>query len=615
MVKKMIILILSIAMLSAICIICFYVNENSKMVVSWLNGQIIVTNEDYEKLVESTNKTVSELNSQIEDLKNSNDTLFSELSNITNLYNQELGKNEANEELLQDYLSQIETINAQLASNEEMLNNLTTLINQMCGQMLDSIIELPEEFQGNNVTINYIVAEDNDFFVYPSANTLNSFGLYFFDYSEGTLTEIDSCGNASKPGYFKNIDNGYIYKAGQNIKKFDMDTMSVTTLYESVGSYVEYVDTSDGFYILAHKVSSYYNYITDTFTKLNSIAGSGSSSTISVFDFEKDLFYVSGTSLHYINKATLEYSLISSEVVYNNCNIFDVGGEYVAFFTSNSDKKGCYKIDLANSELITVDDSLSFTYSSGVVANDTLLVWLSGNGLYTYKSGVLTKCLDSTYTSGALLSVLYHTEDYFLVTTNLSVVPGIYKVDSDGTFTQLYDKAYNWMYSYCYEDTLLIGSSVSSSNYYDLLSIDLNSFVVTEFYKGSDGCYSIFIDLGDEIFISSDDEGYFLRLDKTTNSVDYYSYSNKGGLRRVELLNAKLYKSNSAYHIFLGTNAIAVYDREDDKMYQITIDDDMSDFENGVFYSHFEELENGDLYYRYEIQNDLTIEKSLALFK
>ena len=100
MVKKMIILILSIAMLSAICIICFYVNENSKMVVSWLNGQIIVTNEDYEKLVENTNKTVSELNSQIEDLKNANATLYSELSNITNLYNQELGKNEANEELL-----------------------------------------------------------------------------------------------------------------------------------------------------------------------------------------------------------------------------------------------------------------------------------------------------------------------------------------------------------------------------------------------------------------------------------------------------------------------------------------------------------------------------------
>ena len=599
-------------MLSAICIICFYVNENSKMVVSWLNGQIIVTNEDYEKLVENTNKTVSELNSQIEDLKNANATLYSELSNITNLYNQELGKNEANEELLQDYLSQIETINAQLASNEEMLNNLTTLINQMCGQMLDSIIELPEEFQGNNVTINYIVAEDNDFFIYP--NRVNSFSLYFFDYSEGVLTAIDSCTRYSAPTSFKRINNGYIYKAGQDINKFDLETMTVTTLYKSAGSKVEYVDTSDGFYILSFNVSAYYSYVTDSFTTLNSV-GYGSFHNVLVFDFENDLFYVSGDCLHYINKATLEYSLISSEVVYNNCNIFDVGGEYVAFFTSNSDKKGCYKIDLTNFELITVDDSLSFTYSSGVVANDTLLVWLSGNGLYTYKSGVLTKCLDSTYTSGALLSVLYHTEDYFLVTTNLSVVPGIYKVDNDGTFTQLYDKAYNWMYSYCYEDTLLIGSSVRSSNYYDLLSIDLNSFVVTEFYKGSDGCYSIFIDLGDEIFISSDDEGEFLRLDKTTNSADYYSYSYNSSLRRVELLNAKLYKSNSAYHIFLGTNAIAVYDREDDKMYQITIDDDMSDLENGVFYSHFEELENGDLYYRYEIQNDLTIEKSLALFK
>lgn len=614
MVKKMIILILSIAMLSAICIICFYVNENSKVVVNWLNGQTIVSNEDYEDLVESTNKTVSELNSQITNLENSNATLYSELSNITNLYNQELGKNEANEELLQNYLSQIETINAQLASNEEMLNNLTTLINQMCGQMLDSIIELPEEFQGNNVTINYIVAEDNDFFVYPSANTLNSFGLYFFDYSEGTLTEIDSCGAVSKPGYFKNIDNGYIYKAGQNIKKFDMDTMSVTTLYESAGSKVEYVDTSDGFYILSFNVSAYYSYVTDSFTTLNSV-GYGSFHNVLVFDFDNDLFYVSGDCLHYINKATMEYSLISSEVVYNNCNIFDVSGEYVAFFTSNSDKKGCYKIDLANSELITVDDSLSFTYSSGVVVNDTLLVYLSGNGLYTYKSGVLTKCLDSTYTSNILLSVLYHTEDYFLVTTNSSAVPGIYLVDSDGTFIELYDNGYGWSYSYRYDDTLLIGSSVSSSSYYDLLSIDLNSFVVTEFYKGSDGCYSIFIDLGDEIFISSDDSGYFLRLDKTTNSVDYYSYSYNGSLRRVELLNAKLYKSNSAYHIFLGTNAIAVYDRENDKMQRFAIDDDMSDVENGVFYSHFEELENGDLYYRYEIQNDLTIEKSLALFK
>ena len=89
-------------------------------------------------------------------MENSNATLYSELSNITNLYNQELGKNEANEELLQNYLSQIETINAQLASNEEMLNNLTTLINQMCGQMLDSIIELPEEFQESNNAIRYI---------------------------------------------------------------------------------------------------------------------------------------------------------------------------------------------------------------------------------------------------------------------------------------------------------------------------------------------------------------------------------------------------------------------------------------------------------------------------
>ena len=601
-------------MLSAICIICFYVSENSKVVVTWLNGQTIVSNEDYEKLVESTNKTVSELNSQITDLENSNATLYSELSNITNLYNQELGKNEANEELLQNYLSQIETINAQLASNEEMLNNLTTLINQMCGQMLDSIIELPEEFQGNNVTINYIVAEDNDFFVYPSASNLISFGLYFFDYSEGTLTEIDSCGQVSKPGYFKNIDNGYIYKAGQDINKFDLETMTVTTLYESVGSYVEYVDTSDGFYILAHNVSLYYNYITDTFTKLNSIAGSGSSSTISVFDFEKDLFYVSGTSLHYINKDTMQYSLISSVVWYNNCNIFRVGDEYLAFFNYSSANKGCYKIDLTNFELVTIDGSLSFSSASGVVANDTLLVWLSGNGFYTYKSGVFTKCLDSTYTSNILLSVLYHTEDYFLVTTNSYAVPGIYKVDSDGTFIKLYDNGYGWSYSYRYDDILLIGSSVGSSSYYDLLSIDLNSFVATEFYKGRGGCYSIFIDLGDEIFISSDDEGYFLRLDKTTNSVDYYSYSYNSSLRYVELLNAKLYKSNSAYHIFLGTNAIAVYDRENDKMQRFAIDDDMSDLENGVFYGHFEELENGDLYYRYEIQNDLTIEKSLALF-
>ena len=606
----MIILILSIAILSAICVICFYVSENSKVVVNWLYGQTIVSNEDYEDLVESTNKTVSELNSQITDLENSNATLYSELSNITNLYNQELGKNEANEELLQDYLSQIETINAQLASNEEMLNNLTTLINQMCGQMLDSIIELPEEFQGNNVTINYIVAEDNDFFICPVSYSRRS--LYFFDFSDGVLTAIDSCSNT--PTSFKKLNNGYIYKEGQDINKFDLETMTVTTLYKSAGSNVEYVDTSDGFYILSFNVSAYYSYVTDSFTTLNSV-GYGSFHNILVFDFDNDLFYVSGDCLHYINKATMEYSLISSEVVYNNCNIFDVGGEYVAFFFSNSDKKGCYKIDLANSELITVDDSLSFTYSSGVVANDTLLVYLSGNGLYTYKSGVLTKCLDSTCTSNILLSVLYHTEDYFLVTTDFSAVPGIYKVDSDGTFIKLYDNGYRWSYSYRYDDTLLIGSSVSSSSYYDLLSIDLNSFVVTEFYKGSDGCYSIFIDLGDEIFISSDDSGDFLRLDKTTNSVDYYSYSYNSSLRYVELLNAKLYKSNSAYHIFLGTNAIAVYDRENDKMQRIAIDDDMSDLENGVFYGHFEELENGDLYYRYEIQNDLTIEKSLALFK
>ena len=610
MVKKMIILILSIAILSAICIICFYVSENSKVVVTWLNGQTIVSNEDYEKLVESTNKTVSELNSQITDLENSNATLYSELSNITNLYNQELGKNEANEELLQNYLSQIETINAQLASNEEMLNNLTTLINQMCGQMLDSIIELPEEFQESNNEIRYIVAEDNDFFIYPVS--YSRYSLYFFDFSDGVLTAIDSCSNS--PTSFKKLNNGYIYKEGQDINKFDLETMTVTTLYKSAGSKVEYVDTSDGFYILSFNVSAYYSYVTDSFTTLNSV-GYGSFHNVLVFDFDNDLFYVSGDCLHYINKATMEYSLISSEVVYNNCNIFDVGGEYVAFFTTNSVKNGCYKIDLTNFELITVDDSLSFTYSSGVVVNDTFLVYLSGNGLYTYKSGVLTKCLDSTYTSNILLSVLYHTEDYFLVTTNLSVVPGIYKVDSDGTFIKLYDNGYRWSYSYRYDDTLLIGSSVSNSNYYDLLSIDLNSFVATEFYKGSDGCYSIFIDLGDEIFISSDDEGYFLRLDKTTNSVDYYSYSYNNSLRYVELLNAKLYKSNSAYHIFLGTNAIAVYDRENDKMQRFAIDDDMSDLENGVFYGHFEELENGDLYYRYEIQNDLTIEKSLALFK
>ena len=426
-------------MLSAICIICFYVSENSKVVVTWLNGQTIVSNEDYKKLVESTNKTVSELNSQITDLKNSNATLYSELSNITNLYNQELGKNEANEELLQDYLSQIETINAQLASNEEMLNNLTTLINQMCGQMLDSIIELPEEFQGNNVTINYIVAEDNDFFIYPVSNS--RYSLYFFDYSEGVLTAIDSCSNA--PTSFKKLNNGYIYKEGQDINKFDLETMTVTTLYKSAGSKVKYVDTSDGFYILSFNVSAYYSYVTDSFTTLNSV-GYGSFHHVLVFDFDNDLFYVSGDCLHYINKATMEYSLISSEVVYNNCNIFDVGGEYVAFFTSNSDKKGCYKIDLTTFELITVDDSLSFTYSSGVVANDTLLVWLSGNGFYTYKSGVFTKCLDSTYTSNILLFVLYHTEDYFLVTTNYSAVPGIYKVDSDGTFIKLYD----WEYIY-----------------------------------------------------------------------------------------------------------------------------------------------------------------------
>ena len=611
MVKKMIILILSIAMLSAICVICFYVNENSKVVVNWLYGQTIVSNEDYEDLVESTNKTVSELNSQITDLENSNATLYSELSNITNLYNQELGKNEANEELLQDYLSQIETINAQLASNEEMLNNLTTLINQMCGQMLDSIIELPDEFQAENVSINYTLVDNNDFFIVPTASNLNYRGLYFFDFSDGVLTAIDSCSNT--PTSFKKLNNGYIYKEGQDINKFDLETMTVTTLYKSAGSKVEYVDTSDGFYILSFNVSAYYSYVTDSFTTLNSV-GYGSFHNVLVFDFDNDLFYVSGDCLHYINKATMEYSLISSEVVYNNCNIFDVGGEYVAFFTTNSVKNGCYKIDLTNFELITVDDSLSFTYSSGVVANDTLLVWLSGNGFYTYKSGVFTKCLHSTYTSNILLSVLYHTEDYFLVTTNSYAVPGIYKVDSDGTFIKLYDNGYGWSYSYRYDDILLIGSSVGSSSYYDLLSIDLNSFVATEFYKGRGGCYSIFIDLGDEIFISSDDEGYFLRLDKTTNSVDYYSYSYNGSLRYVELLNAKLYKSNSAYHIFLGTNAIAVYDRENDKMQRFAIDDDMSDLENGVFYGHFEELENGDLYYRYEIQNDLTIEKSLALF-
>ena len=468
------------------------------------------------------------------------------------------------------------------------------------------IVDLPIDLVFSGSGLKSIMLDDNNFIVYPDNNAQKR-SFYFYNNNEGTLSYVDEFTGRVASG-FKNVKDGFIYKNGSDLKKYSVVEKTSTLICENFGS-LEYIDYNNGFFVISNK-SYFYNFANDSFTLLSDGNNLSFSNSTTSFDFDGYLFYIASNRLHCINKLTM--SVVIFEETFKSVSGFSIisfNNEFLLITSNNNDLKGVYKINLSSMTLDLVDDTSTNAYYYGsTVVNNILIVALK-DGLYSYVDGDFSKLLEVTISSSLKITVIYSSDDYCLFSTNSSLVAGIYKYDFlENDCTQVYSKAYNWVNSYVLADNLFIGASTTSSSYYDLLIFNLEDYSVTEFYKSNGSKISSFVEYGDYVFIGGID--IFIIVDKLSLEIVFVD--------TFDSENLSLYLVNDNYCILTSDSSLIVIDMLNlssvNCCYDIDIDSEKSDFDNKEFFGYFMSLSEGEMYYKYVINDDLTISKSLVLF-
>lgn len=579
----------------------FYINENQTAVVNWLNNEVVIKNEEYKDIVVETNYTVAQLNEKISAIKADSQELE---SNKTALMaeNEELSLDETtNADKIQENLVLIAEIDTKLEDNEEKLASLRELIDTVYSDMINQIIELPEELQAVKLTFTFV--EDNSFFITSSA------GIYYFDYSAGKLVEVV---NGIKINSYFKVPNGYLidYNSSSHysgVHYFNLTDYSLTD--SGLTSCVVYHERNNRVYIFTVCSIGYFDYATQEFVTLKAY-GSDSPSTPVVNVVGNFAYSIDGKyRFTRLNFDTDEVTLFTEKVYgLNRPFMAKVDGVTYLFASYNSDTsfaQGVYVVDNENVQLVSCSDYVPTTTYTEVYYNHDDVIFSENYKICLFKNGDVTELQTTT----SMLSTVDKTID-------------IYEDEAVKYF------AYNKRYLFKYDKTLDtymfikdLGKVYLVNQYSENLVVMANGSKISVFdgtqgtflletasnYSNSLNCCSI---CGKYVLLSSSS-----KTSTQSYLIDMISYTSKtldskyfaGEIK--DVVDTKVLMLFDGYFTIFDTTKSASQNE------YISYDSSKSLIADNIFYSFVETLENGSLYYKYVVAEDLTYTKTLVVVK
>lgn len=580
----------------------FFIKENKQAVVSWLDGQYIVTNDDYKDLVEDTNLTVSQLNTKIANLEAENESLNNDKAQLT-LEVENLGEDiENRDEIISNYIVQIDSINAQLEENTQILREFKELIDKIYGEMIVNIIDLPEEL--NNINLTFKLLEDNNFFVSSSV------GVYYFDYAQGLFVKIT---NEKSFNNIHKVPNGYLGFVGYHLYYFNLEDFSFTDLIYISFNYVTYLDVENGVYLINAFTAYYCDLNTLEVAMLytnNATGGFGVYPNLNVYD--NDVFwYTRNNFLFHLDITTNNVSLISDCIdAYesNSNNIFCKINDKYYFINSiddfvNNNVQAPIGIYVINMDTKSLELSCDFEFTAKAWAMnciDNKVLFIIESNIYCFDGNSVSLIYEytSNMPSAYKIDIVY--EDNNVIYFHLYRF--FFKLDrSTDEFCLVFDFESNSAgITYHIDDTRYY---VSRGSYY--LILDIYDGILCSHKTSNVYAFKNVEIYGDYLSVSSSASGFLLNL------IDY-TYIYRNGVCSIKLIGIH----ENLFYLQCKTN-FCIYDITKDSYSNVFIeyDVDKSNLAEHTYYSYIEDLDNGALYYKYVVNEDLTYTKDLVVFK
>lgn len=382
----------------------FYVKENPKAVVNWLNNSISVSNDKYKELLEESKLTVLQLNLEIASLEEENAQLQTEKQDLTNRIAELEQGTEADEVLIQEYTTRIEELDAQIVEKDATIQDLQTLISSIYQGLIEDIFVLPEDLKGLTFSV-YLDGED-DLLIKFSNNS-----LYLFDYSEGELSLIAS--GLHDTAHLKILPNCYLYAKYTNGSRLNLACYNKATKEETIifksSAAMSYLDYGNSCFIASSVGLYHFDYETLVSTKSFDDSFGGSSS-YSISEYDNRLFVLAvGSSSSYrsgiaiLDKETKVGGLVTLDLYYSSSywkTFYLKGSFYVAVgqFKSSGNTLGLYRINLEDYSVELIYEFIS--QSNGSVGdfylNDEIALFGHQKTIYKFDGETVSVLIDST---------------------------------------------------------------------------------------------------------------------------------------------------------------------------------------------------------------------------
>lgn len=600
-IRWLILFIVITAAATFIAVSGFYIDENKSAVVNWLNNKYVVTNDDYKNLIAETTATISQLNDQIDDLEEKNVNLTNEKTSL--LSDVELLESELdlNEELIQSYLKQIEELNCQIEENERLILELRSLVSSLSQKVITEIVKLPENL--NNVYLSFAWCGNNAF-VYSDTS------LYYFNYSQGSLTEVSSSKICQTGQLFKIIqafNDGYLFTVSDNQTYSYRVSTNELIHHFSMGlesSDAKCVEYGNGCYMFYRLNCKYFNYSTFEFeTIYHGVGGS----EIYLYDGYVVSYYTytasSGSTSTFIRTFTYFDLETRDYKVLDVANVASTGSTYkyfyfkdVHYFLTHKSTESLYylvKLDFVNGEysVIWSDESktLNWTIYLHLFENDFVVF----NNytipcLFDGETVITGDAVDRVRTSNSKDSKIlleYENKVYFAKDSDYT----IYCYDRENKQLSVVINSNSSYYKfYVLSDTVFSYINSSYRYAYDIVSD-------TSTVLGSSSL-SLLWDIGDSYYFTSNENstsGYIYRVYKETmeskliiKDIPYF--------KSCYVLEDKI--------VFYGLNKYFVYSVSSTgaNMTSHSYVGELSDITSGLIYVKISDLEEGTLCYKYQ---------------
>lgn len=614
--------------ISATCfsVASFYVRENNSAVVGWINGNRVVTNDEYKDYVTETTKTAKELTEEIERLKDINKQLDSELSKVVAEKEKAEADLNTSEETINNLTQQIEALNLKIQENNETIEYLTNYINEISSLMLESIIDLPEDLKNKTLNFRYVTGTNN-FYVY-----YNGSKLYYFDYDKGSLTQVEGITALSYLYHFNYFGHKFL-GADDYLYYHDVEN---NTCFRVISDKVSKISADEnGAYIIKSNKIYRFDFATKVSVLINesSETFSNNDATYILYDSTEELFYASANDLYYLNK-TDNSCILFSNCLYSVNSATHSGGDYYEVLKYKDEfyikcsavvddgyKQGLYRIDFDNLSLVQIYQSSNidrFVFYHSFV-KDYLLLLHCADGFMLYDGQTVKNLCEGTkssfYNNDNVnpITILYETEDYFIYSGGLAC-DNVYKYTISTGSNEMLAESTNSVWGIKYEvDDKLVFSNTNSSGH-TFLIIDKSTCTATVL-MGSGTGFDIMNRFGDTLFLtSSQNSVYINKLDLSTMTVKYY-YNNSASSYVGSAKNIQILRQTEETICFVSDEGyVYMYSFATDTVTGYKTDTTLNDLDNMTFYVYVNTLEDKTLYYKYVIQDDLSLERSLAIF-